>query len=268
MSTISIYHHKRDKLIYDFYIHEIERMGDKKLCASEITHEFLMETLDDCEYLFIHLFHSEIRGFACVTYHSKPTKHLYIDLICNTKFHPMRSRATEKSVRMSGKDIIHSIIQLGRQLKARTIKLSAIQNVISYYHHLGFTFDSPELRHTSKSGLILDLNSALEKKDDRLVEKIVDKIVSRYYPDFYNENNQIKYAREGSNTKKEAMSYGIPMVYQYPKEAAKSRCKGRSVKNPNNCDKYDIGCSVARGTNRTYCRRSTNTRTLKNRETR
>ena len=87
---------------------------------------------------------------------------------------------------------------------------------------------------------------------------ILGKIVVRYYPKFYNEVNQTKYKKEDSDTKREAMSYGIPMIYKYKKEASKSICKGRSIKNPNKCDKYRIGCSVARGTKRSYCRRSKN----------
>ena len=35
-----------------------------------------------------------------------------------------------------------------------------------------------------------------------------------------------------------------------------SLCKGKSVKNPNRCKKV-TGCKVARGTKRSYCRKST-----------
>ena len=37
----------------------------------------------------------------------------------------------------------------------------------------------------------------------------------------------------------------------------KSLCKGKSVKNPNRCKKVQ-GCKVAKGTKRTYCRKTHN----------
>jgi hypothetical protein len=257
MSRVLIYHHKNDRERYNHYINEIRKIGGKKLCFSKIGNDFLNETLDACDYLFVHVFRSEIRGFACVDYNTQP-KHIYIDLICNTKFHAMKSRSTKHLVRLGGKDIINAIHGLGERLKARYVKLNAIQDVISYYHHFGYTFENPDLRYNSKNKLVEELQKAQGEKNQAQIDKIIRKIVVRYYPKFYNEVNQTKYKKEDSDTKREAMSYGIPMIYKYKKEASKSICKGRSIKNPNKCDKYRIGCSIARGTKRSYCRRSKN----------
>ena len=76
------------------------------------------------------MFKNVIRGFAYVSYHNSP-KHLYIDLICNSKFHSMTRKSTKNTIKFSGKNIIDEIIKYGKKLKVKYVKLSAYK--VLYY---------------------------------------------------------------------------------------------------------------------------------------
>ena len=251
MSEILIYHHKKDKKDYNKFANEILQIGDKKLCNSDISKEFLEESLDLSEYLFIHMFQGELRGFACVYKDQYPQKHLYINLICNVKFHSMKTRNTKELEKFSGKDLINSIIDLGKKLKVKYIELNAIKSVITYYYRLGFGFKNSE---DQPDDLIKRLNQAQQNKDEKSKERLLKKIVGKHYDGFYNEKNQKDLGSVKSRRKMVVLDdYGIPMVY-YLKQ--KSPCKGKTVKK---CTRYNK-CKVARGSKRVFCRTKRNSK--------
>lgn len=203
---------------YANFQYEIEKMGTKHLCQGEINKEFLEESLERSDYLFVHSFNDEIRGFACVYLDETPDKHLYVNLICNSKFHNMKTRLTGDDIRLSGKSIMNEIKRLGEILEVKYIKLNAIDNVISYYYSLGYTFENVDLQRDldRQHGLITALIHA-QKQDDVLEEtRLLDEIVGRFYPGFYNETFQRKIGEEEEDRKEVAREDGIPMVYVYP----------------------------------------------------
>ena len=250
MSNIFLIEHKKQKRLYKQYSELIEKNGATKLCASEINKEFLQETLELSDYLIIHMHRNNLRGFACVDYDNYPERHLYINLICNVKHHSMQTRKTKKDVKYSGKSIIQFVIDMAKKKRVKYVKLSAINNVITYYYHLGFIFDSPDMMGEPQADLIIKLNEAQKNKDEREKERILNKIVGKYFKGFYSEKRQREIGEdEEENRKVVARDDGIPMIY-YIKPNKKSTCVGKTKRQ---C-KYNKTCKMAQGKTRTFCR--------------
>jgi hypothetical protein len=250
MSNIIIIEKKKQKKLYNKYADMIEKNGAVKLCSSEINNEFLEETLEYSDYLIVHMHRNNIRGFACVDYNTSPERHLYISLICNVKHHSMTTRKTKKDVKYSGKHIIERVIEMAKKKRVKYVKLSAINNVITYYYHLGFTFDSPDLQNDSKEVLLTQLKGAQKNKDEREMERILNKIVGKYFKGFYNEKRQREIGEDDEKDRKVvARDDGIPMIY-YLKPSSKSMCVGKTTKKCAGMPK----CKMTRGKKRRFCR--------------
>lgn len=216
MSEIIFIDKDKDDELYEHYENEITRIGAATLCYSQIPNDFLEEALDISEYLYVHLYDGEIRGFACVYLEDKPDKHLYINLICNTKFHAMETRLNEGKERFSGKNIMSEIVEQAKRLKCKSIRLNAIKDVISYYFNMGFHFENIKLQREieSERDYIHKLRTAQLHGDNDEVVSHLDRIVGRFYPGFYSEKMQRKIGEEDNDDRKEiAMEDGIPMVY-------------------------------------------------------
>ncbi len=217
MSSILFVDVNRHVELYETYKDAIKQIGATNLCYSQITDEFLEETMDSCDFLYIHLYNGDIRGFACVSLEYEPDKHLYVDLICNMRFHQMETRFSQGKERYSGKNIMSNIIKLGKKLKCKSIRLNAIKEVISYYFNIGFHFENIRLQREIESERehIEQLRkSQIERNDDESVRNL-DRIVGRFYPGFYNEIKQRQIGEEDNNDNRKeiAMEDGIPMVY-------------------------------------------------------
>ena len=250
MSNIFIIEQKKQKRLYKQYSELIEKNGATKLCSSEINKTFLQETLELSDYLIIHMHRNNIRGFACVDYDKYPERHLYINLICNVKHHSMKTRKTKKDVKYGGKHIIQYVIDMAKKKRVKYVKLSAINNVITYYYHLGFVFDSPDMVGEPQVDLIRKLNEAQENKDEREKERILNKIVGKYFKGFYSEKRQREIGEDEEEDRKiVARDDGIPMIY-YLKTSKKSNCVGKTKRQ---C-KYNKTCKIAQGKKRTFCR--------------
>ena len=250
MSNIFLIEHKKQKRLYKQYSELIEKNGATKLCASEINKDFLRETLELSDYLIIHMHRNNLRGFACVDYDNYPERHLYINLICNVKHHSMQTRKTKKDVKYSGKSIIQFVIDMAKKKRVKYVKLSAINNVITYYYHLGFRFDSPDMMGEPQADLIRKLNEAQKNKDEREKERILNKIVGKYFKGFYSEKRQREIGEdEEENRKVVARDDGIPMIY-YIKPNNKSTCVGKTKRQCKN----NKTCKMAQGQIRTFCR--------------
>ena len=247
MSTIQIYNKKKDKELYNEYSERILKIARKTLCFGEVSNEFIQHTSKFSNYLFVHSNNNTIRGFAYVSMNHSP-KHLYIDLICNSKFHNMSRKSTKNAIQFSGKHIIQEIIKFGKKIKVKYVKLSAITNVILYYYKIGFRF--PNSNNIDQT-LLDDLRNSQLNNNDIEFQKHLKKIVSKYYSGFYDEKKQRIY-EENKNIS--AMDDGIPMIYYFK---TPSICKGKTIKNPNKCSKHKQ-CKIAIGEKRSFCR------TLKN----
>ena len=115
-------------------------------------------------------------------------KHLYIDLICNSKFHNMSRKSTKNAIQFSGKHIIQEIIKFGKKIKVKYVKLSAIANVILYYYKIGFRF--PNSNNIDQT-LLDDLrNSQLNNNDDIEFQKHLKKLLANIILDFTMKKNK------------------------------------------------------------------------------
>ena len=228
MSRIELIDKDTDGERYELFQYDIEKIGTKYLCLDEINREFLEESLDNSNYLFVHLFGGEIRGFACVYLEDKPEKHLYVNLICNSKFHTMKTRISGDAKRFGGKNIIDEIKRLGEKLQVKYIKLNAINNVISYYYSIGFRFENSKLQREieTERQLIGNLRKAQIQGYDEEVERQLDIIVGRFYPGFYSETMQRKIGEGEEERKVVAREDGIPMIYYLQ---SNSNSKSKSI---------------------------------------
>ena len=212
-----------EKMYLDYSSRLLKENAEKSLCMSDIKNDFLHDSLEDADYLFVHTFqydgYTEIRGFACVIHETndevdEENDHLYLKLICNSKFHSMETRIQEGKTKGKGTDIMKEIIKLGEKLKVKYIKLDAIEGVISYYYNLGFRFENREhTEHVKEGELVNQLRMGQLLHDDAKTTRAMNEIVARFYPGFYSEAKQREFG-EGDGTRKEqAMEYGIPMIY-------------------------------------------------------
>lgn len=239
MSSVQIYSRKRDKKEFEEYSRRIVPKAEHRFCSKEVSKNFIEECAETSDYLLCHFFQNTIRGFAYLSLHHNP-KYLYIDLICNSKFHSMTRKNTTNLTKFGGKHMIDAVLQFGKKLRVKHVKLRALSNVILYYYKLNFRFNNAN----ADKRLLEDLKNA---DNEEYQTKLVNKIVQKYYPGFYNEENQLNY---GKNKHEDAMGSGILMVYTYKPQSV---CKGKTVKNPNKCRKYPE-CKVAQGTKRSFCR--------------
>lgn len=242
MSNILVIDKNKDPELYDDYANRLLlESADKYLCLSEIKYDFLSDSLDDSDYLLIHQFtyndgrHEmpEIRGFACINYIQEDSlhKHLYLKLICNSKFHAMNTRLTDNEIKLKGKDMMDKIKELGEKLHVKYIQLDALGSVIPYYYNLGFRFKINENsinRHLAEESLVKRLRAAQLQRDDITTTILLDEIVSKYYPGFYSEAKQREFG-EGDGTRKEqAMEYGIPMIFTFSKQVGGAKLNTRT----------------------------------------
>jgi hypothetical protein len=225
-----------EKRYLDYSSRLIKENAEKSLCMSDIKNDFLHDSLESADYLFIHTFqydgYTEIRGFACVIHETndevdEENDHLYLKLICNSKFHSMETRIQEDKHKMKGTDIMNEIIKLGEKLKTKYIKLDAIESVISYYYNLGFRFENREQgEHVKERELVKQLRMGQLLHDDAKITRAINEIVAKFYPGFYNEAKQREFGEGDGTRKEEAMEYGIPMVYNLLTKDTSTKHKG------------------------------------------
>ena len=227
MSEIILIEKDKNSDKYDEYSKKIISMHGT-LCNKEISTEFIEESLDLSDFLFIHKYGRDIRGFACVVLEETPEKHLFVNVICNIALHSMilRSVASGKS-RLGGQNIIHEIIKLGEKLKVKLIKLDAIPSVISYYSRIGFVFENDKLQQKDGKQSISKLRKLQLTGNKRDINKQLDFIVTRYYHNFYNETTQTKIGAEYSKENRTEIirDKGISMIF---KLKSKSKSKSKS----------------------------------------
>lgn len=233
MSEIILIEKDKNSDKYDEYSKKIISMHGT-LCNKEISKEFIEESLDLSDFLFIHKSGRDLRGFACVVLEETPEKHLFVNVICNIAFHSMiiRSVASGKS-RFGGKNIIQEIIKLGEKLKVKLIKLDAIPSVISYYSHIGFVFENDKLQQKDGKKSISKLRKLQLTGNESSINKQLDFIVTRYYPNFYNETTQTKIGAEYSKDNRTEIirDKGISMIYKLKSKSGGKRRKTRKRKN-------------------------------------
>lgn len=238
MSEILIYHIEENPGKFDYYSQEILKNARVQFCQGKIGEQFIYETLQECDYLFVHKFENDIRGFATIYYYSDNANktYLYINLICNSIFHSMKTRATKDLRRIGGKAIIERVMQLAQQLGCDYVKLSAIDAVIPYYYKLGFRFLSAPLNSEIESkaaGLVRGLRVAQQQDYTPEIENKMKQIITRYYPGYLSEGTQGMLGKVSGSRIATMQDDGIPMVYDLraTRTGGKKRKTRRNVSN-------------------------------------
>jgi len=222
--------------MYDYYKERILRNGST-ICMRKISDGFIKESLDMSDYLIVHTFRyagegdeTGIRGFACIQEITTPVEYLYIDLICNYPFHGMKTRAGETLVRYGGKHILETVRELAESKGISKVKLSALDDVITYYSRFGYKFDDDRIREEKGKELVKALREAQKTKNEEETKKILNKIVT-YYTKFYKETSQKELASVPLGERKEEHRInGIPMVLDISDEDNNVMSGGRKRK--------------------------------------
>jgi len=208
----------------------------------------MKDSIDTADYIFVHESRGEIRGFAAVYHEMDDGKHLHISLICNSVAPGVHTR---KNVpKLGGKALINAVIDYGRKIKVKDVRLDAIKEVIPYYYNLGFTFENSQYNKGEEERLINDLRLSQLNKNKTEIKKTLQTIVLKFYTGFFKEKMQHNMGKDDEERITYAMDFGIPMKYVYKNN---SICKGKSVSKPNKCRKHKT-CKVANGKKRSFCR--------------
>jgi hypothetical protein len=238
MSDVLVFH--KDDPEFLNYITEIKKNARVQYCQGKIGEGFVIATLDQCEWIFVHTFNRDIRGFACVNIDSdKGDEYLYIDLICNSPFHSMASssRHTGDDRRMGGKAIIDRVITLGLQLNVAYVKLSAIDDVIPYYYRLGFRFMNVELEQNAQELVASLRRSQIQAQiqgNDEEVERKLNQIIKRYYPGYLSEKTQRQLGELSGSRTDPMRDDGIPMIYRLRGGSGGKKVRRRRISNKKN----------------------------------
>ena len=230
MSEVLIYNIDEKPDEFDYYSQEILKNARVHFCQGKIGEQFIYDTLQDCDYLFVHKFENDIRGFATIYHYSDDASnaYLYINLICNSIFHPMKTRANQDLRRIGGKAIIELVIQLAQQIGCSYVKLSAIDEVIPYYYKLGFRFLNAPLNSEIDSkaeGLVRGLRTAQQQDLTPEIENKMKQIITRYYPGYLSEGTQGMLGKISGSRIASMQEDGIPMIYDLyaPRNGGKKR---------------------------------------------
>lgn len=241
MSEILVFNLYENPREFTEYSREILKNARVEFCQGKIGEQFIYETLNDCDYLFVHKFENDIRGFATIYYHSDNDNklYLYINLICNSIFHSMKTRGTGDLRRAGGKAIIERVIQLAQYLGCDYVKLSAIDAVIPYYYKLGFRFLSAPLNseiESKSTELVRGLRIAQQQDFTPEIENKMKQIIRRYYPGYLSEGTQGMLGKVNGSRIATMQDDGIPMIY----DLRASRTGGKKRKTRRNKRKKTI----------------------------
>ena len=235
------------------------RRNTDSICRMSVSSSYVSQSLDGCDYLFVNLHNRDVKGFSTIYEYDG---YLYIDVICNSPgdtYHNMVTRTSNPNIK-TGKHMINAVIELAKSRGKGFVRLSALMDVISYYHYLGFTFmlesESGDRRGFIKRD-VQALNSALKKLKEN-EKKIADKLqyailtadeeyqhdiiaadankilykVIKNYPGFYSEKKQAEIATlKGTERIADIPENGVPMIYTIPRSRSRSRSPARSRSN-------------------------------------
>jgi len=235
------------------------RRNTDSICRMSVSSDYVSYSLENCSYLMVNLHNRDVKGFSTIYEYDD---YLYIDVICNSPgdtYHNMVTRTSNPDIK-TGKHMINAVIELAKSRGKGFVRLSALMDVISYYHYLGFTF-MLESKKGDRRGFIKrdvqSLNTALKKlkENEKIIEKKLevdfltryeeiehDKIaadandklykVIKNYPGFYSEKKQAEIATlKGVERIADIPENGVPMIYTIPMSRSRSRSPARSRSN-------------------------------------
>jgi hypothetical protein len=218
----------KDTHVFSGYINFIKYNVESKnikYCKGDVANDFVIDSLYNCHYIFVNISNDNIRGFACVT---QKDDYLYVNLICNLDYHPMTTRSEYE--KFKGKDMISKIIEKGKELGLRHIKLKAIESVITYYLYLGFKLLHNPSSELGKKKLSANLK-ALRSKEEHIKESAAGKIFKASSGKFYGDKQQQKISAETIGERTEDIrSEGIDMIYDLQEMGGKRKKRNKKTK--------------------------------------
>lgn len=196
------------------------------VCQDKIGEQFVRDAINQAQIIVVNLFNGIIIGFAAVIKDRDEygNPFLYIELICNSPPPGFETRAAAAAAeqRQGAKAMIEAIERLARERGCSYVKLSAVDDVIPYYYRLGYDFITvySELGEINKylkdkaHDLIADLRGTQLDQDMEKQEKLLIKIIQRYYPGYLSENYQssVASAADAAARIEPAQEAGIPMI--------------------------------------------------------
>ena len=164
-------------------------------CRDNVPKEFIQDAFEDARYVYISIQKGVARGFACIQVlrNKDDKKYLYIDLICSAAQTMIELRATTPK-KFTGKHLLKQIEKDARAAgDIAYIKLSSLDNVITYYHHFGYRFirqcgdkEDPRIKENLRN-----LLTAQKNKDEKTIEqKLKNRQIRGFIKDFYKETKQ------------------------------------------------------------------------------
>lgn len=135
-----IYEYSKDSPKFEDIKDIILQNCDNICQGGEINYDYVNDSLDTCDFVFVNFDLFTLVGFAIVF---DQQNEIYIDVICNLNKgnKSLQNRLYGMFFRQhGGKDIIDKIKEKGITMGKTNVGLRALKPVISYYSHLGFTF--------------------------------------------------------------------------------------------------------------------------------
>jgi hypothetical protein len=248
------------------------------LCRNSVDADYVKESLDKCDFLYVNKLLYGIIGFATVI---NEQDELYIDVICNADFESFLKDIYCTFFKIAtGKDIIAKIIDKAKLLRKKKVQLRALTPVISYYYRLGFDFlTGSKLLKSDRVHAVRSAIQALNEKEDEISDKVYKKqspsahdtrelkhldenvntqllkLYERYTPGRYTEQKISERYKENVPVQtmvEDTIDNGFPMIYKIKSTSSRSRSKSDS-------EIGDMGmtpsCSVMGGTRRKMRRR-------------
>jgi len=139
-----------------------------------VTFGFVKDAILESNILLISFIRGNPRGFVAIKKLVDNTKrqYLYIDLLCNSKRPGVKTRGSIGLPIISGKDLLYQVSKIANEYGCHYIKLSALQDVITYYYKYGYKLIKQENKPFMDK-YMSDLYIAKKKDDQEKVDEIL-----------------------------------------------------------------------------------------------
>lgn len=186
----------------EYYFKKLDGKDLVYICQGSVGGDWVKEQLENEEKTPTHVLLSydtsvrgrkqSIRGISMIKI-EKREKNIKVILLCNASSSKITTR--NKTIKPSGKDLMTTVIEVGKHLKYKTVSLDAINDVVSYYSKVyGFDWIKKNKRGTDRKEEIKQL-AKITKRRMADKEDVRDEDLGRRYgalglkKGFYEEEN-------------------------------------------------------------------------------
>ena len=172
----------------EYYFKKLDGKDLVYICQGSVGGDWVKEQLENKEKTPTHVLLSydtsvrgrkqSIRGISMIKI-EKRKKNIKVILLCNASASKITTR--NKTIKPSGKDLMTTVIEVGKHLKYKTVSLDAINDVVSYYSKVyGFDWIKKNQRGTDRKEEIKQL-AKLTKRRMADKEDVRDEDIGRRY---------------------------------------------------------------------------------------